>query len=522
MSDPTTDSELSTYSALQRRLVDIWRSLESADPAPHTSVVVPALSFDPEELAKIPGVSFYEERLLFSLIRLRDPGATVVYVTSQPIHPEIIDYYLGLLRGVSVRSARSRLHLLCLHDASPISLTRKILDRPRVVRRIAELIRSPERAYLTCFNSTELERRLALELGIPLNGADVEVLWTGTKSGSRRIFDEAEVEQTPGVADVHSRRDVLDALAELKAGQPGLARAVLKLNESFAGAGNAVLSYDPSGASDPASLERALAALAFTSSSEELGNYLEKMERMGGVVEAFVENDDLRSPSAQLRINPDGSISMISTHDQILGGPTGQTYLGCRFPADEAYRGEIARAAMRVAKVLQRYGVVSRFGVDFLALRSPGGDWRCLGVEINLRMGGTTPPFLALQFLTGGRLDEPSGLFRTARGAHKFYYATDNLRSPSYRGLLPEDFSDILAAHDLAFDTSRETGAVFHMIGALSQFGKLGVTCIGDTPEEAHAVYHRVVEILDEEGADVEGDDDRGRHPFDTTIRGME
>lgn len=44
----------------------------------HTSVIVPSLAFDQEELAKIRGIPFYEERLLFSLIRLRDPRARVI------------------------------------------------------------------------------------------------------------------------------------------------------------------------------------------------------------------------------------------------------------------------------------------------------------------------------------------------------------------------------------------------------------------------------------------------------------
>ena len=66
---------------------------------PHTSVVVPSLTLDQSELRKISGASFYEERLLFLLIRLRNPRARMVYVTSQPIHPMILEYYLQFLAG---------------------------------------------------------------------------------------------------------------------------------------------------------------------------------------------------------------------------------------------------------------------------------------------------------------------------------------------------------------------------------------------------------------------------------------
>jgi len=126
-------------------------------------------------------------------------------------------------------------------------------------------------------------------------------------------------------------------------------------------------------------------------------------------------------------------------HDQLLGGATGQIFLGCAFPADDEYRMVIQEAARAVGEVLAKKGVVSRFAIDFLAYRDNGrSSWSISALEINLRMGGTTHPFLALQFLTGGSIDESTGLFRSPSGHVKYYRATDNLRSDAYRGLLPE------------------------------------------------------------------------------------
>jgi hypothetical protein len=58
---------------------------------------------------------------------------------------------------------------------------------------------------------------------------------------------------------------------------------------------------------------------------------------------------------------------------------------------------------------------------------------------------------------------------------------------------------DLIAYNQLHFDTSTETGTVFHLMGCLSEFGKLGLTCIGNSPEEAEERYDRVVSILDAE-----------------------
>ena len=95
--------------------------------------------------------------------------------------------------------------------------------------------------------------------------------------------------------------------------------------------------------------------------------------------------------------------SCLSTHDQVLGGPTGQSYLGARFPADTAYGPAIMREAAKVARRFARDGVIGRFALDFVVVRTQGGEWRPYAIEVNLRKGGTTHPFLTLQYLTDGR-----------------------------------------------------------------------------------------------------------------------
>src|ERR1700682_5945181 len=164
--------ELEEFELLKPRLAALWDVVFPGDEESYTSVIVPSLTLDQAEMTKIPGMPFYEERLLFLLMRLRNPRARVVYVTSQPIHPMVLEYYLQLLVGIPASHARARLTLLCVYDSSPRSLTEKILERPRVLARIRESIGDPERAYLTVFNSTPLERRLSVSLGIPMNAPD--------------------------------------------------------------------------------------------------------------------------------------------------------------------------------------------------------------------------------------------------------------------------------------------------------------------------------------------------------------
>jgi PGM1 C-terminal domain len=183
----------------------------------------------------------------------------------------------------------------------------------------------------------------------------------------------------------------------------------------------------------------------------------------------------------------------------LLGGPSGQSYLGCRCPADFAYAPAITAAAAKIGARLAREGVIGRFALDFVVVQDTGGDWLPYAIEVNLRKGGTTHPFLTLQFLTDGRYDPPTGLFLTPAGREKHLVATDHVESPLLRGLSLDDLFDIVARHGLHFDQSRQVGVVFHMMSCLTEHGRVGLTAVGDTPAEADTISRRAERVLQAE-----------------------
>ncbi|CAN1212120.1 peptide ligase PGM1-related protein [Tumidithrix helvetica PCC 7403] len=490
------------FCQLQAQLRDRWQTIEQFDLSDYDILVVPSLSLDQSELLKVAGSHHYEERLLFSLIRLRNPRTRLVYVTSQPLAPIIIDYYLQLLPGIPFSHARERLVLLSTYDASHVPLTQKILERPRLIDRIRKALR-PQKAYMICFNSTPLERELSVELGIPLWALNPDLLHLGTKSGSRSIFAETQVPHPDGSPLVHSPHDLAEEAAALWDRQPQLKRMVVKLNEGFSGEGNAILELAPiltvESPQRAAAIANCFPQMRFQSLSETWTNFAKRLPDLGAIVEAFIEGEEKRSPSVQGRIAPTGEVEILSTHDQILGGPDAQVYLGCSFPADASYRLQLQEFGMRIGKTLAAKGVLERFGVDFVAVRQQDSSWDLQAIEINLRKGGTTHPLMTLRFLTNGQFNLGDGLFYSQHGREKYYIATDTLQKGQYNGLLPHDLMDIIAHHRLHFDSSTETGTVFHLISCLSEFGKLGLTSIGNSPQEAQDIYDRVVEVLDRE-----------------------
>lgn len=494
------DEAAARFNHLQQKLVPLWQLIQSFNQEEQTIVVVPSITVD------FSGTGFeiqgYEERFLFLLLLLAQPRARMIYVTSQAIHPSVIEYYLDLLPGVIPSHAMRRLTLLAPYDDSPRPLSLKLLERPRLLERIEAGILNKDRAHLVCYNTTFLERNLALRLGIPLYGADPLHLSFGTKSGCRQLFARAGINHPVGADDLNSMEEVVSTLVRIRAQRPSMTRAVVKLNEGVSGEGNATVDLSDLANPTEAGIAERVRLMQFELAGVRFDDYAAKFRERGGIVEerVGVEAKEVRSPSVQLRITPLGKVELLSTHDQMLGGPSGQRYLGCIFPADPAYAPAITRDAAKVGELLRDAGVIGRFAIDFVVTRAHNTDrWETYAIEINLRKGGTTHPFLTLQFLTGGVYDTENATFIAPNGTRKFLVASDHLESSRYRGFTPDDLFDLVVRRGLHFGQVRQTGVVFHMLSALGSSGRLGVTAVGNSPEEARSIFDEAKRILDEE-----------------------
>ncbi|HEV2037301.1 MAG TPA: peptide ligase PGM1-related protein [Candidatus Eremiobacteraceae bacterium] len=454
----------------------------------------------------------YEERFLFMLFLLRQPNLRLIYVTAQAIQPATIDYYLQLLPGLSISNARKRLFLVSPLDGSARTLTQKLLARPRLIQHIRSLIPDLNRAHLVPYNTTDPEKQLAIRLGIPMYAADPDFFAFGTKSGSRRMFAEEGVPHPLGVENLRSVEELVTAIVQMRSSRKSqrsepqgrdIRRVIVKLNEGVSGEGNAVVKLEalppPGDPQERAGIVERLHSMRFELAGITFDWYVHKLAERGGIVEEMIEGEDFRSPSTQLRVTPLGLVEQLSTHDQMLGGPGGQTYLGCRFPANTEYAPAIMREAAKIGRRFAKEGIVGRFAIDFVVVRGKDGAWQPYAIEINLRKGGTTHPFLTLQYLTDGAYDAERALFTTERGHEKCYVATDHLHSEAYRAFTADDLFDIVSRHRLHFDHTSQTGIVLHMVSGVGDLGQLGFTAIAGAHESANALYERMIEVLDAE-----------------------
>ena len=239
-----------------------WREWLSPDNTDDV-VVVPSLSLSADELKKITGVQFYEERSLgFSVLQLCEPSKRVVFVTSAPVSEEVVSYYLRIVcgqRGVSPEQARERLLMLSCHDTTfDVNLADKVSARPRMVQRIKQFVRR-DNAMMVCFISTPAEAKLGAALGLEVLGTHPELQFYGTKLGSRTLFGEAGILYPDGTDLKFTEQELALAIAELWE-RSKASRIVVKLNEGFSGEGNALMVLDE-GAMTAAPSTKARAAI---------------------------------------------------------------------------------------------------------------------------------------------------------------------------------------------------------------------------------------------------------------------
>src|SRR5207247_11135498 len=146
--------------------------------------------------------------------------------------------------------------------------------------------------------------------------------------------------------------ELVDEIEQMRARKPSIKQVFVKLNEGVSGEGNAVVDLTglppPGEPNERAALEHRLRAMQFELKGTTYDSYINKLKERKGIVEERIIGEKFRSPSVQLRITPLGHVELLSTHDQLLGGLSGQSYLGCVFTDDNGYASLLSYETVRV------------------------------------------------------------------------------------------------------------------------------------------------------------------------------
>jgi hypothetical protein len=485
----------------QHRILQAWQK------SPRKTVVaVNSFSFDYN--SGIVGAEVYDMRNVQQILEAADPNINVIYVTALPFDASMIDHILA--NRPDKAQILSRVHFVALNDAGPDHLAAKLLQ-PRHQRE-RELIRSKIReaskagdspAAIVPYMSGPTEWELAKALGIAnaVVGPHPSLRHWTDKSGNRESFRAAGIPMADGRENIYDLESLVDASEEVLSRKPSLKRLVFKLNAGTSGNGN--LYADVSGWMRMTREQRVASARAQmeafkVGSVNDLKNFLQLTQSMGCVVEEFLNLTNATFPSGQAEIMPDGTVRVLSTHEQILKDKN--VFQGLWFLAKPAYRNRLEEMTAAVGKELARHGVIGRIAVDYAAVPRPDGGYDLFGIEVNVRLGGSTHPYGAAVGLTDS-VYKDGVLRRKSDGAQVFYKSLDHDVRLNLIGLDVDPFLAFFARPEnrgLVFDAKAGKGVLFHLLSAVRIKGNVGYTIIGLSKNEVTKLQQRLTKALDQ------------------------
>lgn len=432
----------------------------------------------------------------------------LIMLQAPPVGGDVLAYLFSLLPEHAIGSA-SRHALIEIDDARDVHLSEKVMAGAALLTRLrSTLDRARELGHhiegLSCYSSSPRMAELAGRLGVNLIDAEPALLTWGTKAGSRQIFRQAGVRHPPGSYRAQKTiPELVGALNELTV-RFGHGRWMVKADRGFgSGHGNAIL--DTANLPFPLTVTAFIQALRPCTAGVPAASQVERILSAGAIVEQVVtagRSTALRYPSVlgYLYRDQDGQVqsTLLGVHDQLLG-PAGD-YIGCRFPANRAYRAVAAEAGRAVLAHLAGLGVTGHAGIDFVAAVSAASisSSEIYATEINLRQTGTTHPHRMVRAVLPGQWN-PSGTLTDQSGREVCYKGTDGIISPRYAGISSTALIDRLRrSRQVAFDPLTGRGAIPHLWPSLERCGKIGATFIADSADGCDALERDFVAILED------------------------
>ncbi|MBK8202734.1 MAG: hypothetical protein IPK68_10595 [Bdellovibrionales bacterium] len=489
-------------------------------------IIVPSLNFDPAEIGPIVGSAHYEQRSLWTLLRAADPNVRVLFVSSSKVPQTALDELFSGLSRSEINEIEHRTEMIALNNNGSDYLSDKIANSPEALTQIKQASRrllngqepTEENTVLSGFVNESSMNRLSAELQLPLTGMHPALEILNSKQGNRIIARESMIPFAEGTDSNYSINEIVQSIDELYVQMKGRGSCFIKANYGASGQGIIKIEFRKTTDADGAQNNGSNIVLAMDLENSEknrrdailellqhhsernsqLKNVLERAEKFGVVIETGIVHT--RAPSVQLEILAGGEIVPLSTHMQDMDGPV---YKGASQPAygDIELESRLMSYSVKYAEVLARYGVVGRIGLDFFEVNNNEEIDFIFG-EANNREGGTTHPWETVARLLRANYDATRKAFiSSVTGQPIFYKMTDNfVDKETFQNLSLQDlwveFKKDPEYRLLKANRETGTGVKFHLLSALPEFGKIGLTAFAKSKQEAANLFEKAKLVL--------------------------
>jgi len=202
------EESLSEWRVMMKEFRRRWPEIKKKR---RVEIHINSYSFSEEKRLTMEKFKQRENSQISRIFSVKDPKVDVIYVSPFTLTNEVYEYYKKILELGELEKPENRFHIVVPENyvkfKETMSLTQTLLYSPKAIKRIKSLI-SERQAYIVPGMSTGEDIKLSITLGIPIQCGDpAKVSMYSTKSGAKRIFQQADVPSPISAYDIYDKRE---------------------------------------------------------------------------------------------------------------------------------------------------------------------------------------------------------------------------------------------------------------------------------------------------------------------------